>query len=204
MEVDPPCQRSVSTSTGMPAAINNCVLAYCVAQMAQRPKEQIKTVLLINFTKDEILNAKKMIWETCQSKLDRLVQRVDTSVRGAECANADDILNALLQLQSTSDLPPIVLCASAIVRLPKYSTGELLEPSLAERLAVVEGQLLQMTLSRATPRHVLSLSRNATSLNNECKMLHLLAKADLLIKMPSRVRKSKAQQVRIKRGTMYR
>ena len=123
--------------------------------MAQRPKEQIKTVLLVNFTKDEILNAKKMIWETCQSKLDKLVQRVDTSVRGAECANADDILNALLKLQSTSDLPPIVLCASDIVRLPKYSPGELLEPSLAERLAVVEGQLLQLNdtvSSNATKR----------------------------------------------------
>ena len=141
MTVDPPCQRSVSTSTGMPVAISNCVLAYCVAHMAQRPKEQIKTVLLVNFTKDEILNAKKMIWETCQSKLDKLVQRVDTSVRGA---NADDILNALLKLQSTSDLPSIVLCASDIVRLPKYSPGELLEPSLAARLAVVEGQLLQL------------------------------------------------------------
>ena len=103
-----------------------------------------KKVLLVNFTKDEILIAKKMIWETCQSKLDKLVQRVDTSVRGAECANADDILKALLKLQSTSDLPPIVLCASDIVRLPKYSPGELLEPSLAERLAVVEGQLLQL------------------------------------------------------------
>ena len=90
----------------MPAAINNCVLAYCVANMALRPKEQIKTVLLVNFTKDvKILNAKKMIWGLCQSKLDKLVQRVDTSVRGAECANADDILNALLKLQSTSDLP---------------------------------------------------------------------------------------------------
>ena len=85
-----------------------------------------------------------MIWETCQSKLDKLVQRVGTSVTGAECANADDILNALLKLQSTSDLPPIVLCASDIVRLPKYSPGELLEPSLAERLAFVESQLLQL------------------------------------------------------------
>ena len=73
--------------------------------MAQRPKEQIKTVLLVNFTKDEILNAKKVIWETCQSKLDKLVQRVDTSVGGAECANADDILSVLLKLYSTRDLP---------------------------------------------------------------------------------------------------
>ena len=52
-------------------------MAYCEAHMAQRPKEQIKMVLLVNFTKDEILNAKKMIWETCQSKLDKLVQRLE-------------------------------------------------------------------------------------------------------------------------------
>ena len=58
--------------------------------------------------------------------------------------NPDDILNALLKLQATSDLPPIVLSANDIVRLPKYSPGELLEPSLAERLAVVEGQLFQL------------------------------------------------------------
>ena len=139
MAVDPQCKRSVSTSTA-PAAINNCVLAYCVAHMAQRPKYQIKTVLLVNYTKDEILNAKNMLWDKCQSKLDKLVQRVDTSVRGAECANADDILNALLKLQATSDLPPIVHRTSDIVRLPKYSPGELLERYLAERLAVVRHQ----------------------------------------------------------------
>ena len=59
MAVDPPCKRSVSTSTGVP--ISNCLLAYCVAHMAQRPKEQVKTVLLVNVTKDEILNVKKVI-----------------------------------------------------------------------------------------------------------------------------------------------
>ncbi len=59
MAVDPPCKRSVSTSTCVP--ISNCVLAYCVAHMAQRPKEQIITVLLVNVTKDEILNVKKVI-----------------------------------------------------------------------------------------------------------------------------------------------
>ena len=36
--------------------------AYCVAHMAQRPKEQIKMVLLVNFMKYELLNAKKVIW----------------------------------------------------------------------------------------------------------------------------------------------
>ena len=91
MAVDPPCKRSVSTSTGVPAAINNCVLAYCVAHMAQRPKYQIKTLFLVNYMKDEILNAKKMLWDKCQSKLDKLVQHVDTSVRGLECVNADDV-----------------------------------------------------------------------------------------------------------------
>ncbi len=45
MAVDPPYKRSVSTSTGVP--ISNCVLAYCVAHIALRPKEQIKTVLLV-------------------------------------------------------------------------------------------------------------------------------------------------------------
>ncbi len=59
MAVDPPCKRSVSTSTGVP--ISNCVLAYCVTHIAQRPKEQIKTVLLVNVAKDEILNVKKVI-----------------------------------------------------------------------------------------------------------------------------------------------
>ena len=83
MAVDPPCKQSVSTSTCAPVAMNNCVLPYCVAHTVQRPKEQIKTVLLVNYTKDEILNAKRMIWDTCQSKLDKLVQRVNTSVRGA-------------------------------------------------------------------------------------------------------------------------
>ena len=103
-----------------------------------------KTVLLANYTKDELSTAKKMIWKASYTKLDRFVQRVDTSVRGAECANSDDILNAMQKLIAMNDMPHIVLDAKDIARLPKYFPAELLEPSLAERMAVVESQLQQL------------------------------------------------------------
>ena len=131
MAVDPPFKRSVSTSTGVP--INNCILAYLVAHMAHRPKEQIKTVLLVNVTKDEILNVKKVIWETFQSKLDKLVQRVYTSVRGSDCANADDIINirsALLSLSNALFLLALnkllrPLLAQYWIYLPNYRVSHI-------------------------------------------------------------------------------
>ena len=43
-----------------------------------------------------------------------------------------------------------MLNAQDIVRLPKYSPGELLEPSITERLAVVESQLRQLSDSVST------------------------------------------------------
>ena len=48
------------------------------------------------------------------------------------------------KLIAMNDMPHIVLDAKDIARLPKYSPGELLEPSLAERMAVVESQLQQL------------------------------------------------------------
>ena len=104
----------------------------------------IKTFLLANYTKCEIAESKKIVLEKCCAKLDKYVQRVDTVVRGAECSNAEDILNAILRLLALGSMPDFVLDANDIVRLPKYSPGLLLQPSMAERLAFVESHLQQL------------------------------------------------------------
>ncbi len=66
----------------------DCLLAYIVGHVHQRPKDQIKIVVLNHFTKEEILQSKMLLWEKFANLgLDKLVQRLDTNHRPAEDAN---------------------------------------------------------------------------------------------------------------------
>lgn len=132
--------------------INDYVLAYIVGHIHQRPREQIKTVVLSHFTKCEILAAKHALWDAYKpvDVLDKMIHRVDTTSRSSEDANTDDIVTALMKIYALNCPPCVVLNAQDIVRLPKYSPGELLEPSLVERLAVLESQLRQLSDSVST------------------------------------------------------
>ena len=123
--------------------INNYVLAYIFSHIHQRPREQMKTVVLSHFTKCEILAVKHTWWEVYKSldAFDKIIHRVDTASRGSEDVNTDDILTALAKVFALKTPPCVMLNAKDTVRLPRYSPGELLEPSVAEQLAVVESQL---------------------------------------------------------------
>ena len=136
-----------STST-----INNYVLAYIVGYIQQRLREQVKTIVLSHFTKCDILAAKQALWEVYKplDALDRIIHIMDTSSSGSEDADTDDILTALAKVFALKIPPCVMLNAQDIVRLPKYSPGELLGPSLAERLAVMESQLRQLSDSVST------------------------------------------------------
>ncbi len=68
--------------------INNHVLGYIVGHIHQRPREQIKSVALTHFSKEEIIISKSLLWEKCDSLnvLDKMVNHVDSATRGAEHA----------------------------------------------------------------------------------------------------------------------
>ena len=74
---------------------------------------------------------------------------MDIASRDSEDANTGDIVTAAIVVALKT--PPCVMSnAQDIVRLPKYYPADLLEPSLTERLAVVESQLRQLNDSVST------------------------------------------------------
>ena len=95
---------------------------------------------------------KHTMWEAHKplDALDKIIHIMDTASRGSEDASTDDILTALAKVVALKTPPCVMLNAQDIVRLPKNSPGELLEPSVAERLAVVESQLRQLNDSAST------------------------------------------------------
>ncbi len=124
----------------------NCFLAYVAGYYHQRPRDAIKTVVLAHFTKEEILTAKESLWSACKDMnvLDKMVNRVGTPSRDAEEANTEDILAAFAKIYALPASPVITMEAKDVIRLPKFAPGELIEPSVASRLAVVETQLTQL------------------------------------------------------------
>ena len=133
--------------------ITDHVLVYIVGHIHQQPREQVKTVVLSHFTKCEILPSKHALWWEAYKPLvalDKIIHRMDTTYRSSEDANTDDILNALAKVLAVKTPPIVMLNAHDIVRLPRHYPGELLEPSIAERLAVVESQLRQLGDSVST------------------------------------------------------
>ena len=132
--------------------VNDHVLSFISAHVHQRSKDEIKKVIVSHFTKEEILKAKSALWDSLKDTgvLDKYIQRVDTSSRGAEDANTDDTINAIIKASNSDDPPTFVMNATEILRLPKYSPGELLEPSILQRLAIVEAQIEQLHTSQLT------------------------------------------------------
>ena len=98
------------TATMLPATDSNgtetiidCLLAYIVGHVHQLPKDQIKTVVLNQFTKEEILQSKVLLWDKCANLgLDKLVQWLDTNHRPAEDANTENTLCVQLTNSSSS------------------------------------------------------------------------------------------------------
>ena len=139
-----PSRSSQDSHHAQSRTINNAVLGYAAGYIHQRPNAEIKTVLLTHFTKDEIRAAKSLLWGKCHTLLDKNIQRVDTATRGSEEASADDILAGLHKLYALDTPPIFVVDASDISRLPKYEPGELLEPSMLQRLQTMEAQITQL------------------------------------------------------------
>ena len=112
----------------------------------------MKTVVLSHFTKCEILAAKYALSEAPKplDAFHKIIHRVDTASRGSEDANTDDILTALAKVFALKSPLYVMLNTQDIVQLPKYSPDELLEPSLVERLAMVESQLRELNDSIST------------------------------------------------------
>ena len=127
--------------------ISNHILGYIAGYIHQRPRDKIRDVIISQFSKADINSAKSLLWQKCShiDVMDNSVpNRVDSATRGAEYAETDDIIDNIYKLFTIDTPPSFVVSAADIHRLPRCEPGELLEPSIIQRLTLVEAQLRQL------------------------------------------------------------
>ncbi len=126
--------------------VNSHVLGYIAGYIHQRPRDQIRDVIISQFSKDEINTAKSLLWDKCghMDILNTPIHRVDSVMRGAHHAETEDIIDGIYKLYTLDTPPSFVISAIDVHRLPKCEPGELLEPSMLQRLMLVEAQMKQL------------------------------------------------------------
>ncbi len=97
-------------------------------------------------SKEEINIAKSCLWEKCGHLdiMDKMVHRMDSASRGAEHAELEDIIDGIQKLFTIDTPPSFIVSACDIHRLPRCQPGELIEPSILQRLLTVEAQMKQL------------------------------------------------------------
>ena len=88
------------------------------------------------YSNEEVLEAKKILWNEYSSELGSLKGRRDTDKRSCSEANLNDIIDALLKLDSEQKMPKIL--AKNIERIPDRQTEELNMLFVLERLTKLE------------------------------------------------------------------
>ena len=116
--------------------IVNELLTYAIHHIDNSSLDNIKKLMLNFYTSEEILDARKILWEVCGNSLDNFIERKTTDKRSSEEANLHDILTALINLNSNDLTPNFV--AKNLNRL-LYETPENLNlTSLLQRIINLE------------------------------------------------------------------
>lgn len=117
----------------------NELLSYAVFYMNNSCSDNIKKVINSFYTPEEILNAKKLLWNMCSDELPTYTERRDTEKRSGSDANVSDILEGIIKLDNIEKLPNFV--AKQIDRLPKRGPEELNIVSIINRLGNIENRI---------------------------------------------------------------
>ena len=103
--------------------ILNELLTYATSYRSNNAIENIKKLMLDFYTSDEILTAKKLLWDVYGNFLENFTDRRTTDNRTAEDANLNDILIALINLDAKNVTTEFV--AKDLHRVPKRAPEEL-------------------------------------------------------------------------------
>ena len=166
--------------------IVNELLTYAKYYINNSTFENLKKLMLSFYTPEEILIAKRLLWEVCGNHLDNLTERKTTDKRTSEDANLNDLLSALIAIDANNVTTEFV--AKDLLRLPKRAPEELNVTSLLERIVNLEDAVnrSEETLSHHTVQiSELSLVKNCTNklniLENKVQE-HGIALADIIAK----------------------
>ena len=98
--------------------------------------ENIKKIATLFYDQDDINNAKKVLWENRSEILGPYVERKKSDKRSVAEANINDILEALIKLDSAQKSPKFV--AQNLDKLPERQPEELNVLTLINRIASIE------------------------------------------------------------------
>ena len=116
--------------------IVNELLTYAIHYLNSSTIENIKKVVQQFYSDDDILDAKKLLWESRSEILGQFPERKSTKSRNAASANTIDIFEALIKLDAQGKLPNVV--AKNIDKIPNRQPEELNLLYVVQRLANLE------------------------------------------------------------------
>ena len=122
--------------TGTQTIIINELLSYLSFYLDNSALENIKKIATLFYDQDDTNNAKKVLWENRSEILGPYVERKKSDKRSVAEANINDILEALIKLDSTQKSPKFV--AQNLDKLPERQPEELNVLTLINRIASIE------------------------------------------------------------------
>ena len=145
--------------------IINELLSYTSFYLDKSASENIRKILLSFYTADEILIAKKCLWENYKTNLQNFQDRKTTEKRTAKEANLDDIFKAFVTLDEVS--VTTIFVSQNLDRLPRLNPEELNTTFLLERVTNLEKKLKEHEVTLTNHRvDILSLQDNINQKNS--------------------------------------
>ena len=102
--------------------------------------------------KDDIIEAKNILWDSCSKDLQEKPNRRETSSRSATEAHVHDIIGALNKLDEDEKAPRILLDAKLLSLIPRSRAEEINSISLADRVHQLEAKFA--TMAEGFDKHV--------------------------------------------------
>ena len=116
--------------------IINELLTYISYYLNNSNIENIKKITINFYSTEDIISAKKLLWNLCSSDLNPYVERKNSDRRTCTEASLDDIFKALVQLDMASKLP--LFAAKNVERIPDRQLEELNLLRIIDRLNQLE------------------------------------------------------------------
>ena len=117
----------------------NELLSYCCYYIHNSAVDNIKKMVNLFYSEEDVIDAKKMLWSISNDDLGAFQDRKTTNKRSSSLAHINDIFDALMKLDSIDKLPLFV--AKNISKLPDRQPEEINLLSIIERLSNFETKI---------------------------------------------------------------
>ena len=133
----------------------NELLTYIIHYRNNSTINNIKKVIINFYNCEEILLAKKLLWELCKDRLDLIIVRKSTEQRSSSEANLSDIVDALQKLDNEEAVIPNFVAVN-LDRLPDKKPEELNIISVGNKISQLEDK--SVNCDNVLSEHTIDLS----------------------------------------------